>query len=243
MVIICKVNNTGRIINRKYLYEKGERYLNPNPIIIEHDLPQIIDEDTFNKVKEIREGRPKILDKKYINPFPNLIKCSCCGKVMRYTCLVTMNMFLYECRKCKTRIYLDDFKTIVTKDIKDQNSKIDDIEVSTYCEISIFKMKKEVKSIENEIQNTFEYFIKGKITEAQIKPRIAEFTEKKNQLLEEINKKKNEPVNKILTSLLNKEIDDDLINKIVAGVKVKSVGKRKYDLHINYNFKNQIIGA
>lgn len=241
--ILSNEEYTGRIINRKYLYEKGKRYLNPNPIIIEHGLPQIIDEDTFNKVKEIREGKPKIPDKKYINPFPNLIKCSCCEKVMHYTFSVTMNMFLYECRKCKTRIYLDDFKTIVTKDIKDQISKIDDIEVSTYCEKSIFKMKKEVKYIEKEIQNTFEYYIKGKITETQIKPKIAELTQKKNQLLEEISKKKNEQIKKILSNLLNKEIDDDLINKIVAGVKVKSVGKRKYDLHINYNFKNQIIGA
>ena len=41
-------------------------------------------------------------------------------------------------------------------------------------------MKKEVKSIEKEIQNTFEYYIKGKITEVQIKPRIAELTKKKN---------------------------------------------------------------
>ena len=69
MVIICKVNNTRRIINRKYLYETGKRYLNPNPIIIAHGLPQIIDEDTFNKVKEIREGRPKIPDKKILIHF------------------------------------------------------------------------------------------------------------------------------------------------------------------------------
>ena len=102
--ILSNEEYTGKIINRKYLYENGKRILNPNPIFIEHGLPQIIDEETFKKVKEIRGGKPKIPDRIYPNPFPNLIKCKCCGKVLNYTLSVTMNKFLYECRKCKTKI-------------------------------------------------------------------------------------------------------------------------------------------
>lgn len=41
--IITNEGYTGKIINRKYLYIQGKRLLNPNPIVIEHGLPQIID--------------------------------------------------------------------------------------------------------------------------------------------------------------------------------------------------------
>lgn len=51
--IITNEGYIGKIINRKYLYIKGKRIINPNPIVIEHGLPQIIDEMTFNKAKEV----------------------------------------------------------------------------------------------------------------------------------------------------------------------------------------------
>ena len=241
--ILSNEEYTGKIINRKYLYENGKRILNPNQIIIEHGLPQIIDEETFNKVKEIREGKPKIPDRIYPNPFPNLIKCKCCGKIMNYTLSVTMNMFLYECRKCKTRIYLDDLKTIISNDVKDQISQIDDNEVLDYCKSKNQKIKKEIKLIENEIQNTFEHFIKGDITEAQIKPKIDELTVRKNNLLPQINQKKKETITKILSTFNNGEIETDLIDKLITEVKVQTIGRRKYEVHISYNFKNQINGA
>ena len=66
--ILTNEGYTGRIINRKYLYENGKRILNPNPIIIENGLPKIIGEETFDKVKNIRNGKPKIPDRIYANP-------------------------------------------------------------------------------------------------------------------------------------------------------------------------------
>ena len=236
--ILSNEEYTGKIINRKYLYENGKRILNPNPIIIEHGLPQIIDEETFNKVKEIRSCKPKIPDRIYPNPFPNCIRCKCCGKVLNYTLSVTMNKFLYECRKCKTRIYLDDLKTIIFNDIKDQISQIDDNEVLDYCKTKNQKIKKEIKSIENEIQNTFEHFINDDITEAQIKPRIEELTEKKNHLLQQLSKKEEESILSLLLNLRESDIKVDLINKLVKDISVSTIGRRKYEVHINYNFKN-----
>lgn len=227
---------TGRIINRKYLYENGKRILNPNPIVIENGLPQIIDEETFNKVKNIRNGKPKIPDRIYANPFPNIIKCGCCNKTMNYTLSVTMNTFIYECRKCKTRIYLDDFKTIVNNDIQEQIKMINDNEISNYNESTIKKTKREIKLIDIKIQTIFEQYTKGEIGEKTLKDIINELTIKKNQLVLEL-EKGNTNINKVLNKLLNQEINEVLVNKLVSSVSVLNTGRRKYDVHINYNFK------
>ena len=77
--ILINEEYTGKIINRKYLYIKGKRILNPNPVIIEHGLPQIIDDKTFNKAREIKLNRPKKKDKVYINPYPNMVQCGYCN--------------------------------------------------------------------------------------------------------------------------------------------------------------------
>ena len=234
--ILTNEGYTGRIINRKYLYENGKRILNPNPIIIENGLPQIIGEETFNKVKNIRNGKPKIPDRIYTNPFPNIIKCGCCNKTMNYTLSVTMNMFIYECRKCKTRIYLDDFKTIVCNDIKEQIKMINDNEISNYNESTIKKTKREIKLIDIKIQTVFEQFTKGEIGENTLKDIIYELTIRKNQLSLEL-EKGNTNIKGVLNKLLNQEIDEALINKLACSGYILNTGRRKYDIHINYNFK------
>ena len=48
--ILTNEGYNGKIIYIKYLYENGKRILNPNPIVIENGLPQIIDEETFLKM-------------------------------------------------------------------------------------------------------------------------------------------------------------------------------------------------
>lgn len=234
--ILTNEGYTGRIINRKYLYENGKRILNPNPIIIENGLPQIIAEETFNKVKDIRNGKPKIPDRIYENPFPNIIKCGCCNKTMNYTFSVTMNMFIYECRKCKTRIYLDDFKLIVSNDIQEQIKMINDNEISNYNESTVKKTKREIKLIDIKIQTIFEQFTKDEVDENTLKDIINELTIRKNQLTLEL-EKGNTNINKVLNKLLNQEVDEALINKLVLSVSVLNTGRRKYDVHINYNFK------
>ena len=137
--IITNEGYTGKIINRKYLYMKGKRLLNPNPIVIEHGLPRIIDEMTFNKAQDKRLNRPKKKDKVYINPYSNIVHCGCCNKVMRYTYSNSMNQYFYVCSRCKTRIYINDLRHILKEDIQTQLSKINDSDFISYNEKSIQK--------------------------------------------------------------------------------------------------------
>lgn len=239
--ILTNEEYTGKIINRKYLYMNGKRTLNSNPIVIEHGLPQIIDEETFKRAQDIRLNRPKKKDKVYINPYPNMIQCGFCNKAMRYTYSKSMNQYFFVCSRCKTRIYSNDLKHILKEDIQTQLSKINDSDFIFYNEKSIQKIKKEMKQIDVEFQKKFEDYAKGKITEDKLKLAIAELTSKKNELKLNLNKNNNH--NKIaLPKITNCKIDDGLILKLITSVSVMNIGKRKYNVQINYNFKNQING-
>lgn len=235
--IITNEGYTGKIINRKYLYMRGKRILNPNPVVIEHGLPQIIDEITFNKAQDIRLNRPKKKDKVYINPYPNRIQCGCCNKVMRYTYSKSMNQHFFVCSGCKTRIYIYDLKHILKEEIQTQLSKINDSDFISYNEKSIQRIKKEMKQIEVAFQKSFEDYAKGKITEYALKHTIAELTRKKNELKSNLNKN-NHHTKTIIPKITNFKIDDGLILKLITNVSVINIGKRKYEVHINYNFKD-----
>lgn len=178
--IITNEGYTGKIINRKYLYIQGKRLLNPNPIVIEHGLPQIIDEKTFKSAQDIRLNRPKKKDKVYINPYPNMVQCSCCNKIMRYTYSKSMNQYFFVCSRCKTRIYFDDLKQILIEDIQTQLSKINDSYFISYNERSIQKIKKEMKQIDVAFQKNFEDYAKGKMAEDKLKLAITELTDRKS---------------------------------------------------------------
>ncbi len=240
--ILTNEEYTGKIINRKYLYMNGKRTLNPNPIVIEHGLPQIIDGKTFNQTQDIRLNKPKKKDKVYINPYPNMVKCGCCNKIMRYTYSKSMNQYFFVCSRCKTRIYINDLKHILKEDIQTQLSKINDSDFIFYNETSIQKIKKEMKQIDVEFQKKFEEYAKGKITEDKLKHAIAELTSKKNELKLNLNKN-NQHNNTIIFKITNCKIDDRLILKLITNISVINTGKRKYRVHIDYNFKNQINSA
>lgn len=235
--IITNEGYTGKIINRKYLYMRGKRILNPNPVVIEHGLPQIIDEITFNKAQDIRLNRPKKKDKVYINPYPNRIQCGCCNKVMRYTYSKSMNQHFFVCSRCKTRIYIDDLKHILKEEIQTQLSKINDSDFISYKEKSIQKIKKEIKQLDVAFQKSFEDYAKGKIAEDNLNLIIAELTSKKNELKLNLNKN-NHHTKTIIPKITNCKIDDDLILKLITNVSVINIGNRKYEVHINYNFKD-----
>ncbi len=235
--IITNEGYTGKIINRKYLYMRGKRILNPNPVVIEHGLPQIIDEITFNKAQDIRLNRPKKKDKVYINPYPNRIQCGCCNKVMRYTYSKSMNQHFFVCSRCKTRIYIDDLKHILKEEIQTQLSKINDSDFISYKEKSIQKIKKEIKQLDVAFQKSFEDYAKGKIAEDNLNLIIAELTSKKNELKSNLNKN-NHHTKTIIPKITNFKIDDGLILKLITNVSVINIGKRKYEVHINYNFKD-----
>lgn len=235
--ILTNEEYTGKIINRKYLYMNGKKTLNPNPIVIEHGLPQIIDEETFNRVQDIRLNRPKKKDKVYINPYPNMIQCGLCNKAMRYTYSKSMNQYFFVCSRCKTRIYINDLKHILKEDIQTQLSKINDSDVIFYNEKSIQKIKKEMKQIDVEFQKKFEDYAKDKITEGKLKHAIAELTNKKNELKLILNKS-NQHTKTSIPKITNCKIGDKLILKLITSVLVINIGKRKYKIHINYNFKD-----
>lgn len=240
--IITNEEYTGKIINRKYIYIKGKRLLNPNPIVIEHGLPQIINNKTFNQAQDIRLKRPKKKGKVYINPYPNMVHCGCCNKVMRYTHSKPMNQYFFVCSRCKTRIYIDDLKHILKEDIQNQFSKINDSDFISYNEKNIQKIKKEMKLIDVAFQKNFEDYAKGKISEDKLKLVIAELTSKKNELKLNLNKN-NQHNNTIIFKITNCKIDDRLILKLITNISVINTGKRKYRVHIDYNFKNQINSA
>lgn len=235
--ILTNEEYTGKIINRKYLYMNGKKTLNPNPIVIEHGLPQIIDEETFNRAQDIRLNRPKKKDKVYMNPYPDMIQCGLCNKVMRYTYSKSMNQYFFVCRKCKTRIYINDLKHILKEDIKNQISKINDSDFISYNEKSIQKIKTAIKKIDVEIQKNFENYAKGKITEDRLKLAIEELTSKKNELKLILNKS-NQHTKTSIPKIANCKIGDKLILKLITSVLVINIGKRKYKIHINYNFKD-----
>ena len=172
-----------------------------------------------------------------------MVKCGCCNKVMRYTYSQTMNQYFYTCTKCKTRIYLDDIRAIISEDIQNQISAINSNEVKKYTDLQIKKIKKEIEDIEAKIQNTFEQFINSRITEESLKARIDELNTRKNELQQILEENKTTELEKELLSLTNKKITDNLIIKLVASAAITNTGRRKYSAHINYNFKNQIIGA
>lgn len=170
-----------------------------------------------------------------------MIQCGCCNKGMRYTYSKSMNQYFFVCRKCKTRIYINDLKHILKEDIQTQLSKINDSDFIFYNEKSIQKIKKEMKQIDVEFQKKFEDYAKGKITEDKLKLAIGELTSKKNELKLILNKNNNH--NKTaMPKIANCKINDGLILNLITNASVINIGKRKYKVHINYNFKNQING-
>lgn len=241
--ILTNEEYTGKIINRKHLIINGKRIPNPDPIIIEDGLPQIIDVATFNKIKEISSSRQHKLDKVYVNPLPNIIKCGCCDRSMRYTYSKSMDKYLYTCKKCKTRIYLEDIRNIVSEDIQNQIAAINANEVKKYTDLQINKMKNEITKIETKIQKAFEQFINSRITEDNLQATINELTIRKNELQEKIDGNKPTELETKLLELSNKKITNNLILKLISSAAITNTGRRTYSVHINYNFKNQIIGA
>ena len=107
---------------------------------------------------------------------------------------------------------------------------------STYNKSTIKKTKREIKLIDIKIQTIFEQYTKGEIGEKTLKDIINELSIRKNQLMLEL-EKGNTNIKKLLNKLVNQEIDETLVNKLVSSVSVLNTGRRKYDTHINYNFK------
>ncbi len=235
--ILTNEEYTGKIINRRYLYTKGKRILNPNPIVIEHGLPQIIDEKTFHKAQDIRLNRPKKKDKVYINPYSNIVHCGCCNKVMRYTYSNSMNQFFYVCSKCKTRIYLQDLETFLKEDILKQIFTIQNKDIKQYKQSQISKLKEKVKKVDLAIRKEFEFYAKNQISESTFQDNMKELLLKKEQIFLKISNQEESITHFLECYLEDVKIDNALINKLVKEVTVKTTGKRKYDVHINYNFK------
>lgn len=171
-----------------------------------------------------------------------MVRCGCCNKLMRYTYSQTMNQYLYTCRRCKTRIYINDLKFILTEDIKKQIAKINDVEVISYNEKNIKIMKRDIKLIEVKIQKYFEDYTKGDITEEKLKVTIDELTKEKNKLVLNLDKGLKQ-TKSVLSQVSKCKIDDGIILKLISSVSVVNTGKRKYKIHIGYTFKNQINGA
>ena len=92
------------------------------------------------------------------------------------------------------------------------------------------------------IQKCFEDYIKGDISEEKLKVIIEELTKEKNKLALNLDKglKQTKPA---LSQVSKRKIDDGLILKLISSASVVNAGKRKYKVHIDYNFKNKINGA
>lgn len=100
-------------------------------------------------------------------------------------------------------------------------------------------IKRDIKLIEMKIQKCFEDYTKGEITEQKLKVTIQELTKEKNRLT--LNLDQGLKQAKTALSQVSKcKIDDGLILKLISSVSVVNIGKRKYNVQINYNFKNQI---
>lgn len=164
-----------------------------------------------------------------------MVQCGCCNKVMRYTYSNSMNQYFFVCSRCKTKIYINDLKYILKADIQAQLSKINDFEFISYHEKSIQKIRKEMKKIDGEYQKSFEDYAKGKITEDKLKLAIVELTSKKNELQLNLNIN-NQHIKTIIFTMTNCKIDDELILKLITRISIINIDKRKYKVHINYNY-------
>ena len=126
-------------------------------------------------------------------------------------------------------------KYILTEDIKRQIRKINDVEVISYNGKNIKRIKRDIKLIEMKIQKCFEDHTKGEITEAKHKVTIDGLTKEKNKLT--LNLDKDLKQAKTALSQVSKcKIDDGLILKLISSASVVNTGKRKYKVHIDYNF-------
>lgn len=94
-----------------------------------------------------------------------------------------------------------------------------------------------MKQIDVEFQKKIEENAKEKITEDKLKHAIAELTSKKNELKLNLNKN-NHHTKTAKSKITNCTIEDGLILKLITNVSVVNIGKRKYEVHINYNFKD-----
>lgn len=235
--ILTNESYTGKIINRKYIYVKRKRILNPNPDIIENGLPVIIEPSIFQHVQEIRSSRPKKKEKVYCSPFLDKIQCGHCSKSMRYTYSQTMNDFFYCCPKCRTRIYLQDLTKLLKEDISKQISKIQNQDIKQYKQSQISNLKEEIKRVDLEIRKEFEHYVNNQISETVFQGNVKQRMLKKEQLNLEIINQEKTFIHSLKSSLESMEIDYVLINKLVKEVVVKNTGKRKCDLLIVYDFK------
>ncbi|MDE5856016.1 MAG: recombinase family protein, partial [Anaeroplasmataceae bacterium] len=236
--ILTNESYTGKIINRKYIYVKGKRILNPHPDIIENGLPVIIEPSTFQHVQEIRSSRPKKKEKVYCSPFLDKIQCGHCSKSMRYTYSQTMNDFFYYCHKCRTRIYLQDLMNLLKEDISKQLSTIQNKDIKQYKQSQISKLKEEIKKVDLEVRKEFERYANNQISETVFQDDMKQLMVRKEQLTLEINNQEKTIILSLGHCLEGMKIDNVLINKLVKEVVAKNTGKRKYNVHINYNFKD-----
>lgn len=182
-------------------------------------------------------NRPKKKDKVYINPYSNIVHCGCCNKVMRYTYSNSMNQFFYVCSKCKTRIYLQDLETFLKEDILKQIFTIQNKDIKQYKQSQISKLKEKVKKVDLAIRKEFEFYAKNQISESTFQDNMKELLLKKEQIFLKISNQEESITHFLECYLEDVKIDNALINKLVKEVTVKTTGKRKYDVHINYNFK------
>ncbi|MDE7162139.1 MAG: recombinase family protein [Anaeroplasmataceae bacterium] len=236
--ILTNESYTGKIINRKYIYVKGKKILNPHPDIIENGLPVIIEPSIFQHVQEIRSSRPKKKEKVYCSPFLNMIRCGHCSKSMRYTYSQTMNDFLYCCPKCRTRIYLQDLTNLLKEDISKQLSTIQNKDVKQYKQSQISKLKEEIKKVDLEIRKEFECYVNNQISETVFQDNMKQLMVRKEQLDLEINNQEKTIIHSLVDRLEGMKIDYALMNKLVKEVVVKNIGKRKYDVLIHYSTCN-----
>ncbi len=234
--ILTNESYTGKIINRKYIYVKGKRILNPNPDIIENGLPVIIEPSIFQHVQEIRLSRPKKKEKVYCSPFLDKIQCGHCSQSMRYTYSQTMNDFFYYCHKCRTRIYLQDLTNLLKEDISKQLSTIQNKDIKQYKQSQIIKIKEEIKRVDLEIRKEFERYANNQISETTFQDNVKQLMAKKEQLSLKINIQTETIIHSLGHCLEGMKIDNTLVDKLVKEVVVKNTGKRKYVLIIYYNF-------
>lgn len=103
-------------------------------------------------------------------------------------------------------------------------------------------VKRDIKLIETKIQKCFEDYTKGEISEEKLKVTIEELTKEKNKLALNLDKGLKQAKSALL-QVSRCKIDDRLILKLISSASVVNTGKRKYKVHIDYNFKNQINGA
>ncbi len=220
----------------------------------------IIDEETFKKVKKIREKRIRPMVKSGLRHiFTNKVYCLECGQKMykknssKYTYLICSShkRKINNCSNNKAIRY-DILENIILKELNKKinnyydKKELEKLSLIKYNKIkdleeNILYIKKEILKINNYLKNLYEDKVNGIITNKQFNILLKEYNKEENIYNKQINNIK-EKINNIKSNkeIFNKynklsKLNNVIIEEFIKKIEIGKIEKKKRDIIINWN--------